>query len=131
MKIRDKFKQWFKRFFRKRPKLLLPKEFWRIRKELYHEKNDCSNKCGDYADCLVRDGLKPIFVIIKLRNTLHAVVKCNGFYYDPTFGKWGYCDEFGEYRFSVRYEDRDKWGTEFMDYVEKVKRAEVELREFS
>ena len=120
MSIFEKIKSWFRR-----PELLLPDEFWRIYKErCILNKNDCSNKCGDYADCLVKAGYDPIFVVVKGRGRKnnHSIIKCNGAYYDPTYGIRSFkIKTMGSYRFSIPYEKRDEWGDEFKDYIESKK----------
>jgi hypothetical protein len=77
--------------------------------------NDCSNKAGRYLEALIQEGYDAKIVVVKTpRNEMHAVVRCEGKYYDPTYGLvTTRLQRIGRYRFSVRFEDLSAWGGEF------------------
>lgn len=96
-------------------------DFWAIYRQRYiRGRNDCSNKAGRYARVLHEHGYQADVVVIKMtspkyKGQMHAVVRTEGMYVDPAFGKWSKnLNDFGEFRFTITQTALPKMGKEFM-----------------
>jgi len=107
--------KWFKSFLYKLlnfQKIPLPDIFWSLNKEKkIPNANDCSNLCGRYCKALREAGYKADVVVCRKDGVNHALVKCDGIYYDVSFGTRS--SKVEDYLFTIPYENLDKWGNEF------------------
>lgn len=95
----------------------LPKVFKSIYLETnINDINDCSNKTAKYLRALNDSGYAATIVVIKNRVGLHAIVKHDETYHDPTLGFIGVeaLAFFGKFQFEFEYADLQDYAPEFI-----------------
>ena len=106
-----------KRWWKKRTPFIPCESTFRnlVRSRNIGDEFDCSNKSGIYCRVLRRNDYEADITVVKTpRGTMHAVVYCEGIYYDPTYGTvTSKLSRIGSYRFAVPFEKLDTWGDEF------------------